>query len=181
MTVILETERLILRPPTGADIPDIVRLVGDFEVSKNLATVPHPYTEKDGRDFLAKAQKGWASGEDMPFCILGKPNGTYAGMCGVHPNRNWEIGYWLGKPYWSQGYATEAASRIVAFAFDEKDAECLAAEWFFDNPASGRVLEKLGFTKTGETMSNCLARGHKVPAHSVALDHASYRTRNMTP
>lgn len=67
------------------------------------------------------------------------------------------------------------------FGFEELGAQSLASEWFHDNPASGRVLEKAGFTPAGETMSNCLSRGHKVPAHVVALDRGSYMTRKMTP
>jgi len=181
MTAVLETKRLILRPPGEADLPEIVSVVSDFEVSKNLSRVPHPYTEQNARDFLKIIENGWATGEDMTFGIRKKADGTYIGTCGIHPNQGWEFGYCLGKPYWGQGFATEAAARVIAFAFDDKDAGRLAAKWFHDNPASGRVLEKLGFMPAGEEMSNCEARGHKVPAHVVALDRATYRTRKMAP
>ena len=177
----LETARLVLRPPVEADIPHLVALVGPFEVSKNLSRVPHPYTEVDAKNYIAKSAAGWQSGEDLGFSILRKEDGAHVGMCALHPSRNWEIGYNVGVPYWGRGYATEAAACIVAFGFDERGAQRLAAEWFHDNPASGRVLEKLGFERAGEALSNCLARGHKVPTHVVVLDRATYLTRKMAP
>jgi RimJ/RimL family protein N-acetyltransferase len=177
MTAILETERLLLRPPDASDISQFVPLLSDFDVAKNLSAIPHPYTEDDGCAYIVMAANGWASGEDLGFGIVRKSDGAYIGGCGIHPKRNWEIGYWLGKPYWRQGYATEAAARLIAFAFLTTAVDRLLGKWFHDNPASGHVLEKLGFKPRGEEMSNCLARGHKVPAHVVALDRADYMTR----
>jgi RimJ/RimL family protein N-acetyltransferase len=181
MTAILETERLILRPPDAADIAQFVPLLAAFDVAKNLSSVPHPYTEDDGAAFIALAAKGWESGEDMAFVILRKSDGAYIGTAGLHPKRNWEIGYWLGKPFWGRGYATEAAARAIAYGFAQARTDRLLAKWFHDNPASGHVLAKLGFKPIGEEMSNCLARGHKVPAHVVALDRAEDKTRKKTP
>ena len=178
---ILETDRLLLRPPSAADISHFVPLIGDFDVTKNLSRVPHPYTEDDACAFITASANGWASGEDLPFSILRKSDGALIGLCGVHPRQNWEIGYWLGKPYWGKGYASETAARLVRFGFEELGVARLLAEWFHDNPASGRVLEKVGFKPAGEKTSNCLARGGKVPAHAVALDRADYMTRKKTP
>jgi ribosomal-protein-alanine N-acetyltransferase len=181
MSAVLQTERLILRTPEPGDVPSLVPLVGDFDVAKNCSRVPHPYTERDGYDLVALLRQRQAHGQDHTFAILRQEDDAFIGLCGVHPERGWEMGYWIGKPFWRQGYASEAASRLVAFGFDELGAERLVAEWFHDNPASGRVLEKLGFQPAGETMSNCLARGHLVPSHIVALDRHAYKTRKNTP
>ena len=181
MSAILETPRLILRSPLPDDVQHFVPLIGDFDVAKNLSRVAHPYTNQDGHDFVRRLAEERALGHDYAFCILRKEDEALIGICGVHPARAWEIGYWIGKPYWRQGYATEAAERLVAFGFRALGAEHLAAEWFHDNPASGRVLEKLGFRPIGETMSNCLARGHLVPSHIVALDRDAYKTRKNRP
>jgi RimJ/RimL family protein N-acetyltransferase len=172
MSYALHTERLILRPPGRQDLGYIVPFLGDFSVSRNLARAPHPYTEKDGRDFLLFAARGWVTGSDFPFAILLKNARVCIGMCGVHPSRNWEFGYWIGRPYWGRGYATEAARAVTSFAFG-KGAEKLTAHWFHDNPASGRVLQKLGFKTMGEEPSPCLARGGSFPSHVVALDRAT--------
>ena len=180
MSAVLETQRLILRAPQSGDVPRFVPLIGDFDVSKNLSRVPHPYTDRDGDAFVTLTGQKQALNRDFAFCILRKDD-AFIGMCGVHPERGWEMGYWIGKPFWGQGYATEVGARLVAFGFDEIGAERLFAEWFHDNPASGRVLEKLGFQPSGETMSNCLARGHRVPSHVVTLDRDAYKTRKNMP
>jgi [ribosomal protein S5]-alanine N-acetyltransferase len=179
MSILLETERLLLRPPRAADISHFVPLLDDFEVSKNLSPVPHPYTEDDACAFIVNANHGFATGTDYPFAILIKASSVFIGVCGLHPRGGWQFGYWLGKRYWGKGYATEAAGRVVAFAFDELKTEALRAGWYYDNPASGRVLEKLGFKLTGEAERSCTARGCTVKCHLVELDRAAYLTRKM--
>src|SRR6266478_5668006 len=177
MFVLLETKRLMLRPPKAADIGRFLPLIADFEVTKNLASVTHPYTEDDACAFIVKCAAGWGAKTDFPFAVLRKEDGAYIGMCGVHPSRAWEFGYWIGRPHWGTGYATEAGRRVLAFAFDELDADCVNAGWYYDNPASGHVLEKLGFIPAGEKDQACVARGRTVPSHRVALDRATYMKR----
>jgi ribosomal-protein-alanine N-acetyltransferase len=178
MSILLETERLLLRPPRAADISHLVPLLNDFDVSKNLSSVPHPYTEDDACAFIVKTDYGFREGTDYLFAILVRPD-LFIGVCGLHPSGGWQFGYWLGKPYWGKGYATEAAGRVVAFAFDVLKTETLRAGWYHDNPVSGRVLEKLGFRLTGEAERGCLARGCTVRCHLVELDRATYLTRKM--
>ena len=177
MSVILETERLLLRPPRAADISHFMPLINDFEVSQNLSRVPYPYTEDDACAFIVKVPQGPAAGTDYTFAILLKAAGIFIGMCGIHPAQDWELGYWLGRPYWGRGYATEAGRRVMNFAFEDLKAETLNAGWFHDNPASGRVLAKLGFQPAGEAERSCLSRGGPVACHLVALDRATYMTR----
>ena len=176
MSVLLETERLLLRPPRAADISRFMPLINDFDVSKNLSPVPHPYTEDDACAFMVRVDYGRRSGTDHIFAVLIRPS-CFIGICAVHPSGGWEFGYWYGKPYWGQGYATEAGSRVLAFAFEELKAEKLKSGWFYDNPRSGRVLEKLGFRPSGEGERNCVSRGCKVKCHEVELDRATYMTR----
>jgi ribosomal-protein-alanine N-acetyltransferase len=179
MFVLLETKRLMLRPLKAADIGRFLPLIADFEVAKNLATVTHPYTEDDACAFVTRNAHGWTGGNDCGFAVLRKQDGSFIGMCGVHPQRDWEFGYWVGKPHWDKGYATEAGARVVAFAFGELFADQLKAGWYVDNPASGRVLEKLGFTPAGTAEQACLARGCTVTCNRVVLDRATYMTRKM--
>jgi RimJ/RimL family protein N-acetyltransferase len=178
MSIFLETERLLLRHPRAADISHFLPLINDFDVSKNLSRAPYPYTEDDACAFIVAVTRAIAAGTDHVFAILLKPE-AYIGTCGLHPERGWEFGYWYGKPYWGKGYATEAGRRMVKYAFEELKAEALTASWFHDNPASGRVLAKLGFQPVGQGERNCLSRGCKVKCHEVALDRATYMTRNM--
>jgi RimJ/RimL family protein N-acetyltransferase len=178
MSNALHTERLILRPPGRQDLNQFVPLIGDYEVAKYLSRVPHPYTEQNGRDFLLMAARGWARDEDHIFAIGLKNARACIGMCGVHPSRGWEIGYWLGRPYWGRGFTTEAGQVLIQYAFDQ-GANRLAARWFHDNPASGRVLEKLGFVHTGEDSTPCLARGMLVNAHVMALNRKAHTARKI--
>jgi RimJ/RimL family protein N-acetyltransferase len=177
MTRILETERLLLRPPRAADIGHFMPLLGEYEVAKNLSRAPHPYTEDDACAFIVQAATAWASGTEFIFAVLRKAPGAYIGTCGVHPERDWEFGYWFGKAYWGCGYATEAVGRLLAFAFEELGAERLTAAWYHDNPASGRVLEKLGCVPDGHEERASLSRGRTVFCHKVVLTRAAYARR----
>ena len=90
------------------------------------------------------------------------------------PDEGYEFGYWLGKPFWGQGYATEAARRLAQFAFEELGLESLHAGWFHDNPASGHVLAKLGARHNGSQMRDCRARGMQVLCHDMLLTRADF-------
>jgi [ribosomal protein S5]-alanine N-acetyltransferase len=179
MTVRLETARLLLRPPERRDIPMLVPLIGEWEVAKNLSRVPHPYAEADAYHFFDQAQAKRANGTDFNFAILRKADVAYAGGCGVHLRENgkWEFGYWIGKPFWGNGYATAAARRLVQFAFERLKIEVLTAGWFFDNPASGRVLEKLGCLPAGTEERECRSRGHTVVCNTVTLTRAQFEMK----
>lgn len=174
MSIVLQTERLLLRPPQAADIGRLVLLLADADIAKNLARVPHPYTEDDGCAFIVAQADGRARGNDFVFAILRKTDGALVGVCGVHPPRNFELGYWIGKPYWSQGFATEAVRAVASFAFRSLDAASLEASWMHDNPASGRVLEKLGCVPNGDGFHESLSRGHAVFCHKVVLTRAAF-------
>lgn len=167
----LESERLLLRNPRAEDAFAIVPLASDWDVAKNLGTMPHPYTLEHAQTYLEKAKAGRAEGTNFNYSILRKADGTYMGSCGLHlrESGNFELGYWLGKPFWKQGYATEAARRLASFAFRELKIEKLFAGWYHDNPDSGRVLEKLGCVLSGAEQRNCAARGHAVYCHLVTL------------
>jgi len=178
MSVILKTGRLLLRPPRGADISRLVPLLKDYEVAKNLSRAPHPYTEDDACAFITWAAYAWRTRQDLAFAILREQDDVCIGTCGVHPARNWEFGYWFGRAYWGRGYATEAAARLVCFAFEELGAERLNAVWHADNGASGRLLAKLGCEPNGDDVLPCLSRGCKVICHKVVLTRAAFERRS---
>jgi RimJ/RimL family protein N-acetyltransferase len=173
MRFVLQSQRLLLRPPGAADVRHFAPLLDDFAVSRNLARVPHPYTEDDGYAFVMQAAEERLSGKSYVYAILRKSDFAFLGACGLHrleeDEDSFEIGYWLGKPFWGQGLATEAAGRVRDFAFAELGAARLVAGRFDDNPASARVLEKLGLTPYKTDMRMSLSRGHPVASHRMAL------------
>jgi len=176
----LETERLLLRPPEPRDVPAIVTWIGDWDVAKNLSRCPHPYVEQHAHEFLARAAEGRAKGTDFNFAITRRSDRQYVGQIGLHlKDGRFEIGYWLAKPFWGQGYASEASRRVATFGFKDLRAESIWAGWFHDNPASGHVLEKLGCKPDGQAPRPCLARGHDVLCNLVILSRADFFGRRM--
>ena len=167
---ILESDRLILRPPRPADIPAITVWLGDYDVAKMTSRPPHPYSEADAEDFIA----GLGVKDRFVFAIQRKADGVFMGCTGLARDGDFELGYWLGKPFWGQGYATEAAQRVTDFAFGMLDQGQITAGWFHDNPASGHVLAKLGARHNGSKMRFCAARGRAVLCHDMLLTRADF-------
>jgi len=164
---ILESERLRLRPPRPSDIHSMTAWLSDYDVARMTSRVPHPYGESDAEDFIAM-------GEANRFVIERKGDGLFMGMAGIHADDGYEFGYWLGRPFWGFGYATEAAQRLVTYAFTVLDVDQLHAGWFYDNPASGHVLAKLGARHNGSAMRDCRARGMALLCHDMLLTRADF-------
>jgi len=174
---ILETQRLLLRPPEPGDANALVRHM-EWDVVKNLSRPPFPYLEEHALAFLARQEESRAKGSDYAFAITDKSGSAFLGVCGVHlREKGFELGYWLARPCWGKGYATEAAGGVLGFAFRNLRAEEVEAGWYHDNPASGRVLEKLGFRPNGADQRDCAARGHAVLCNLVLMSRAEYVQR----
>ena len=162
--IILKTRRMLLRPPFMDDAPQIAERVGLKEVAWNLGRVPHPYQVSDAEDWLQDVPSRWE--EDTAYVLAMTRRGEGVMGCislRLMPMDVWEIGYWLGKPWWGQGYATEAATALLDWAERELSISRFASGHFTDNPASGRILTKLGFIRAGETELYGPARGGKYP------------------
>jgi ribosomal-protein-alanine N-acetyltransferase len=164
---VLESERLILRPPRPCDVQSMTVWLSDFDVARMTSRVPHPYGESDAEAFVAQ-------GLPHRFVIQRKSDELFLGMTGLHVEDDGEFGYWLGKPFWGHGYATEAAGRLARYAFEVVGLESLHAGWFYDNPASGHVLAKLGARHNGSQLRDCRARATKILCHDMRLTQADF-------
>jgi RimJ/RimL family protein N-acetyltransferase len=165
---VLESERLVLRTPRVDDAQAIATLINDRRIAENLARVPSPYTLADAEGFVA-----WANKNDSEAAFLiTLADDTLIGGCGVGvlSGADPEIGYWLGVPYWSNGYATEAAHAVIDHAFTDLGYERLEAGARVSNPASRRVLEKCGFQWTGVILQRSRALNSSVPSDRFRLD-----------
>jgi len=163
---VLETGRLTLRAPRRGDVKAIATLANDRRIAENTARIPHPYDAGDARQFIDAVNR--RDGEAVFAITLG---GTLIGTCGVDPREGGpEIGYWLGAPYWGQGYATEAIRAVIDFAFDDLDYDELQAGARVTNPASRRVLEKCGFQWTGVGLYRIRAISSSAPIDRFRLD-----------
>ncbi|MGB3022087.1 MAG: GNAT family N-acetyltransferase [Methyloceanibacter sp.] len=156
--VSIRTERLLLRAPVSADAARISLLAGDYEVASMTGTIPHPYSAEMAADWINSHHDGE---EGVAYAIdLG---GDLIGCVGyrAYNSTHAEMGYWLGKPYWGMGYATEAARALILHAFEKEGFDYLTSGHFRENPASARVIAKLGFEPSGEVLRPCAARGNK--------------------
>ncbi|MFN8374092.1 MAG: GNAT family protein [Anaerolineae bacterium] len=147
--MILETERLLLRPLEMNDAPRLTALFSQYDVLRMIGNVPYPYHEEHAREFITRTQENWATETSFAFAIVLKAENALIGCIELHQVIQYqraELGYWVGIPYWGKGYMTEAARRMLRFGFDERKLNRIYASHFGQNPASGRVMQKIGMT-----------------------------------
>lgn len=148
----LNTARLILRPLEATDAEAIQRLAGEFEVAKNTASIPHPYPDGAAEAWIAAQTEGFRTGNCACFAIVERATGELVGTIGfnlVRAHQRAELGYFIGVPYWNRGYATEAAAEMLRYGFQTLELHRITAGFFARNPASGRVMEKIGMQQEG--------------------------------
>ena len=145
----LRTARLTLRPFRNADAPAVERLAGAYEVALNTLLIPHPYPEGASVEWIARHEADFTGNRIHHFAL--DADGELVGAMGlvIKGDGIAEIGYWIGVPYWKRGYATEAAVEVVRYGFEECGMQRIFACHFTRNPASGRVLQKLGMQNEG--------------------------------
>jgi RimJ/RimL family protein N-acetyltransferase len=166
---VLETERLMLRRPTLADVKAIARLANDRRIAENTRRLPHPYSQDHAIAFVRAI-----ADDSRETVFLIENNHTPIGMVGV----DWrapaapELGYWLGVDYWGQGFATEAARAVIDFTFEEFDAEHLISGARVANPSSRNILEKCGFQWSGVELHRFEALGSSTPVDCFRLSRS---------
>ena len=163
------TDRLLLRPGWAEDAPALAQAIADETIVRNLASAPWPYRLRDAEAFLAQPRD-----PALPsFLAFERTSGDPAlvGSCGLGRRSSGavEMGYWIARPHWGRGFATEAATALIDIARTLRLTR-LEGSHFLDNPASGRVLEKLGFEPLGITAPRLsCARGEEVAARLMRL------------
>jgi ribosomal-protein-alanine N-acetyltransferase len=146
----LQTDRLLLRPFCSQDVAPLVHLAGDRQVAATTLRIPYPYREQDAIDFVSSCQPDFELGFGARFAITIRDE--LCGAVGLHVERTHnhaELGYWIGVPYWGRGYATEAAAAVIRYGFDTLDLHRIQASVLAGNPASARVLLKVGMRLEG--------------------------------
>ena len=167
------SQRLLLRPVWPEDWQLVLDGIADEGVVRNLASAPWPYREEDARAFTALPIE-----PHFPrFLITRAKDAALVGCIGIDRSDAFddgaELGYWIAREHWGQGYATEAGRAVLSIA-RTLGYNRVQAMHFLDNPASGRVLEKLGFVATGVTsMRHSCARGETALAREFALEFST--------
>lgn len=147
----LLTERLLMRAPEMTDAPAIQSLASAYEIARSTLHIPHPYPQDGAVEWLKRLREADSDGAYV-FALIRQSDSAYIGTMGLHvreQHQHAEVGYWMGVPYWNQGYATEALTRLIEFGFSMMGLHRIYAQYFLDNPASRRVMEKSGMVYEG--------------------------------
>lgn len=166
--VLIETPRLVLRPLSESDVPELLPLIGAREVAATTLRIPHPYEEKHAREYLASPMKP----NELRLGIRLRSSRALVGGIGLHPDAEHsraELGYWIGVPYWGNGFATEAARAVVDYGFQQLRWRRIFAGHFGNNPSSGNVLRKIGMNHEGCMRRHIVKWGEPLDLELYAL------------
>jgi ribosomal-protein-alanine N-acetyltransferase len=158
----LETDRLVLRPFTASDAERVQVLAGEYAIADTTLNIPHPYEEGMAEAWISTHAAKYAAEELAAFAVTLKDGGTLIGAVGLEIDRRFqrgELGYWIGVPYWNQGFCTEASKAVVDFGFFALGLHKICAHHLTRNPASGRVMQKVGMTREGTLREHVIKWG----------------------
>jgi ribosomal-protein-alanine N-acetyltransferase len=142
----------VLRELALEDAGAVQRLAGAPEIARMTLLIPHPYKDGMAEEWISSLRPSYEAGEHVTFAVVLRGGGDLVGSIGMNLNardNNGELGYWVGVPYWGCGYCTEAAREMVRFGFEVLGLHRIHANHFGSNPASGRVMQKIGMSHEG--------------------------------
>ncbi|HEX6991934.1 MAG TPA: GNAT family N-acetyltransferase [Gemmatimonadales bacterium] len=148
----LDTARFLLRPFTLADADDVTRIVSDREVAATTLNIPHPYEPGMAAAWIATHADGLHRQSPVVFAVTRRDGDELVGAIGLSlepEHHRAELGYWVARAAWGQGVCTEAAGAVLQYGFGVLGLERIFAHHFAGNPASGRVMQKLGMRHEG--------------------------------
>lgn len=171
-----EGVRVRLDLPRTDDLADIVFLANNRKIASHLATMPHPFSLEDARRMVQRSAV--LNSTHASFAIRMAATGRLIGQAtwsALEPGGPVQVGYWLGEPFWGQGFATEALQMLVDHAFAQGEMRELHADCRVTNAASRRVLVKCGFQYRDQSMARSLGAGGSVPIERFALERSVWR------
>jgi [ribosomal protein S5]-alanine N-acetyltransferase len=166
----LTTERLHLRPFTAEDADRVSELLQRPEIAATTLNIEHPYPEDAAASWIASHRGAAETGESFAWAICRRDDGLLMGAIGIHVDdrhRCGTIGYWLGVPFWNQGFTTEAARAVIDFDFEALHLHRIEATCLPHNVASAKVMQKAGMTYEGTLR-------HRYRKGDAWLDAATY-------
>lgn len=161
MSKVMVTARLTLRQLEFKDAEAMEKLAGEKDVADTTLSMPHPYPIGSAITFIKARHEAEARGDGCSFAVTLTEDGMFLGVVGLHVSKKHnmaELAYWIGKPYWRNGFCTEAAAKVVQFAFDELELNRVYAAAMTRNPASYKVMEKIGMRFEG-VLRNHIRKG----------------------
>lgn len=169
----IESARLVLRALCPSDADKVAGLANNRKIAEMTSRIPHPYTVQDALDWIAGSA---AETGALTLAVCRKSDGELVGNCGYFVTEAGvpEIGYWMGEPYWNQGYATEAIRAMIDHLFTSTEHETLIAGCRVTNASSRAVLDKCGFQWTGARLFRSRSLQAQVPADSFRLTKGTW-------
>jgi 8-oxo-dGTP diphosphatase len=169
---VLRTKRILLRPLQAEDAPAFHRLINDWDICRKLPDAPFPYPVKLAGEWIAAAAADRQAGKAQQFALVEATSGALIGCAGLRLARDGksaDLGYWLGRKYWRQGFGLEVATRLTSWGLAEMQISRVTATVAEDNEASLAVLRQAGFTETGKGTKTFLCRAEaKLPVRHLA-------------
>lgn len=175
---VIQTARLVLRPLRIGDDARIFELIANWEVLRYLSSPPWPYERDHARAFVDMRTQPdpdvITSVITHDGALVGIIDAAIKPASAAQPLRGYAIGYWLGQPYWGQGFMSEAAHPFVAHVFDVTGEDTIYSGALSENIASLRIQEKLGFVQDGEATLYMPAHGRELPSANTVLTRARF-------
>ena len=174
----IRTDRLFLRPTCGSDVDRVFEIQADWDVTRMLSMTPFPPDRQEINAWFADHERQWLAGEAYRFAVT--LESRMIGLVDIDAiaEREGSLGYWLDRTAWGNGYAFEAAQAVTRFAFGDLGLDGLRARHAHDNPASGRVLAKLGFTRLDTVRLFSRARGESIEQYRYKLTSSSVNDKS---
>lgn len=173
------TERLTLRPLQLTDASSIQQLAGQKDVASTTLSVPYPYPDGAAESFIAATHERYNKNLGSTFALISNETNELVGCAGMHIVSDYdraELAYWVGKPYWGQGYATEAAQRILEYGFNELKLNRIWAAAMDSNPASSMVMQKIGMKYEGKLIQHIKKWGEYEDLVYYGITIGEYKT-----
>ncbi|MBP3951591.1 GNAT family N-acetyltransferase [Bacillus suaedae] len=174
----LETNRLLLQSLQLSDAARIEELASDVDVAKTTATIPHPYPKDSAGMFIEKMLEDEKKGDIAIFAVKLKESNELIGVINLKISKDHqraELGYWIGKAYWNQGFGTEATKKLVTYGFDRLNLNKIMAAAFVHNPGSWRIMEKSGLCHEGTFKQHVIRDGNPIDVHFYGVTKDDYK------
>lgn len=171
---ILSTPRLVLRPFVLDDAARVAALAGDRDVAATTLRIPHPYDAGMAEAWIADLGPSYREGRLTNFAVTTAADGVIGSIgLSLHAEHaRGEMGYWIGRPFWGRGYASEAGREMLRYGFETLALHRIHAHHMTANPASGTVLRKLGMRHEGTLRHHTLKWGefHDVECYGMLVE-----------
>jgi len=180
---VLETERLVLRPYVLTDAPSVQKMCGDRAIAATTLAIPHPYPDGAAEQWISTHAESFRQGTEVILAVTLKPDKPVIGSVALSVNKKHqrgELGYMVAKAHWNRGYCTEAARAMMSYGFGTLGLSRIQAMHFPRNPASGRVMQKLGMTREGTLRQYVSNRGAREDIVMYSILRPEFRTTGWT-